>query len=179
MHVEAALPQPSAGVDVLRIAQLRRADVAADEILGRLQSGILTDDERVAALRDRREDADLRALGAHVRVERGRGTDVSDVDGPGEQRLHGRRSGVERPPLELNPGGQGGLMAVLAFSLQLTGGERRRMRQVREEAHAERIRFGPRQDRRDQGGGETAEREEERRRTHGRKNQKALSCSSR
>jgi len=82
---------------------------------------------------------------------------------------------LNETPFQFHPGRQRGLMVILALAFQLTGGERRRMRQVRKETHAERLRFGSDQDRRDEGDGEPAEQGEERRRTHGRRNQKGLS----
>ena len=181
MHVEAALTQPSACIDILGVTELRRAEITADEVLRSLQSGILADDERVAALRDRRKHPDLRPFGADVGVERRRGADVGDVDGAGEQSFHGRRAGVEGTPFQLHPGRQSGLVTIRAFAFQLTGGERGCVGQIGKEANAERerVNFGTRRNGRDKCGDEQPAGEEERGRTHEREDQKGLRDISR
>ena len=110
--LQAAFAQPDAGVDVLRVAQLRRGETTADEILRGLQAEALADHQGVAAAGDRRKDADLVALGADVGVDRRGRPDVGEVDRAGEEGLDGGRAGVERTPLDLGTLRQMGEMGL-------------------------------------------------------------------
>jgi hypothetical protein len=70
-----------------------------------------------------------------VGVDHRRGADVSDIDGAGDQSLHGGGPGVERTPLQFYADRKVSLMEIFPFSFQLAGRQSRGVRQVREEAH--------------------------------------------
>ena len=135
--LESAFAQPDTGVDVLRVTELRRRETTTDEVLLALQAEALADHEGVTAAGNRRQDADLVALRADVGVDRRRRPDVGDVDRTGEQGLDGGRTGVERTPLDFGALRQVSEVPVGILTLELAGGEGRRVRQIREEADAE------------------------------------------
>jgi hypothetical protein len=100
-HLKASGGEPGAGVDILGIAKLGRAESAALEIGRTLGSETRPGDDGVAAVDDGQEETKSLTFGADVAGEKGRGADEGGVDGPSEEGLDGGGASVVGEPLDL------------------------------------------------------------------------------
>ena len=98
---QAAGGEPGAGRYVLRVAELRCRYPLAAEIARHLELRVRLHDERRAAVGGAGHDADLRAPRFGVGVDGGIRADVGEVDGIGEDRLHGAGPGIVDEPFDL------------------------------------------------------------------------------
>ena len=130
-HGNAALDQPRAAGDVLRVPELRRRDGAPDEILRRARGNVLAHDERRAAFGASADDAHAPAA-LNVGHDRGRGPDVAHVDRPQRQPFHGRGTGVVGLPEQFRSRGKARREPRAPFIFHLLRDERLRVRDVRE-----------------------------------------------
>ena len=127
----ALLGEPRPQGDVLGVAERRRRQRRAGEVVGRVDA--LAHDERGAARRRAGDDAQRLAVGLGVAVDRRVGADEAGVEGAGEHRLDDLGAGVERRQLELDVGAE-----RLGEQPGLDADDRRGVGDVREVAEAQR-----------------------------------------
>ena len=129
--LEALLGEPRPQGDVLGVAERRRRQRRAGEVVGRVDA--LAHDERGAARRRAGDDAQRLAVGLGVAVDRRVGADEAGVEGAGEHRLDDLGAGVERRRLELDA-----VAERLGEEAGLDADDRRGVGDVREVAEPQR-----------------------------------------
>ncbi len=128
---EAAVDQPRAAGDILRVAELRCGDLFAPEIGGRLQIFVRLHHQRRPAVRRPGNDADLRPLRLRVGIQRRPRPDVGEIDRPRKDRLHRARPRIVGKPLDFHVRPEPLLKPPLPLPRKIMRDQRLCMRDIR------------------------------------------------